>query len=196
MIPSGRQGKKARKRSNKAMKKKQADRVGEVTHSCAGTRPRLHEAATEVARHLREWATHNGWVPRKVKVGNEASCPRPAPCWLVAPDGMARGMLSLCDIWVATVKEWVYLGRSTVECLSMPHYAGRGDAMSAMGISPAVVASALRYRYAKWAFRHVEDFRVAEHPRQFPKAFQRGLQAKDVRANTQEVVGAVGRLVA
>ena len=72
---------------------------------------------------------------------------------------------------MATVKEGVFSRRPAVDCLSMPHYAGRGDATCAMGISPAVVVSALRYRYAKWAFRHVEDFRAVDHPRQFPAAF-------------------------
>ena len=96
---------------------------------------------------------------------------------------MASGMLSRWGIWVATVKEGVYSGRPTVDCLNVPHYAGRRDATGAVGNSPAVVASALRYRYAKWAFRHVEVFRVAKHPRQYLAAFQRGLQAREVRAN-------------
>ena len=183
MIPAGKKGKEARKRSNKTMQKKAEEGQEAGDQSRARSRPSLQEAATEAARHLRDWATHNGWVPKKVRAGNETDRPRPAACWLVALDGMARGMLSLWDMWVATVKEGVYSGRPAVECLNVPHYAGRVDATGAMGISPAVVASALRYRYAKWAFRHVEDFRVAEHPRQYPAAFQRGLQAREVRAN-------------
>ena len=196
VIPAGKKGKRARKRSNKNVRKKAEKDREEGERRGAETRPSLQEVATGAARHLRDWAIHNGWVPSRARRGNECGRPRPAACWLVALDGMARGMLSLWDIWVATVKEGAYSGRPAVGCLSVPHYAGRGDATGAMGISPAVVASALRYRYAKWAFRHVEGIRVAEHPRQYPAAFQRGLQTRDVRVNEQEVVGEVGRLVA
>ena len=194
VIPAGKKGKQARKRSNKAMHKKAGEVREEVGLGRAGTRPSLQEAATEASRHLRDWATHNGWEPRRVRVGNKASRPRPAACWLVALDGMARGMLSLWDIWVATVG--AFSGRPAVDCLNVPHYTGRGDATCAMGISPAIVASALRYRYAKWAFWHVKDFQVAAHPRQYPAAFQRGLQAREVRVNEEGVVREVKRLVA
>ena len=171
VIPAGKKGKRARKRSNKQARKKADRDRGEGERREEEPRPALQEAATRAAEYLRSWAIHNGWVPSRAKRRNESSRPRPAACWLVALDGMARGMLSLWDVWVATVKEGVFSGRPAVDCLSVPHYAGRGDASGAMGISPAVVVSALRYRYASWAFRHVGDFRVVDHPRQFPKAF-------------------------
>ena len=201
VIPAGKKGKQARKRRNKTERKKETEETAETKGDDGdrrGTRPRpgMQEAATRAADFLRRWTVRNGWDPSKAKRGIEASRPRPAACWLVALDGMARGMLSLWDVWVGTVKEGVYSGRRPEDCLSVPLYAGRGEATGAMGISPATVVSALRYRYASWAFRHVEDFRAGDHPRQFPTAFQRGLLAKEVRENGRGVVDRVKGLVA
>ena len=58
----------------------------------AGARPPPKEAAKVAAAALKEW------VPQPARKGKEAQRPRLAACWLVALDGMARGMLSLWDV--------------------------------------------------------------------------------------------------
>ena len=154
VIPASRLGKQACRRVNQIKKQRAEGPEGESS-SAVRARPPPMEAAKIAAAPLKEWTIRNGWVQQSGKRGREDLRPRPAACWLVALNGMARGMLSLWDIWVGMVKEVAFSGRSVGECLTLPIAAGQG----VMGL---VVVSALWYRYAQWAFRHLADFRVSE----------------------------------